>query len=1139
MTSTFAGGIAKLGAGVAAIGAPVGLIAGMAKVVSVGAEFQKQMSGVSAFVEGAGENMGALTDTAEELGRATTFTAAEAAEAMINLGKAGFSAHQVMASVPAVLTLAQAGNLSLADAATIATSAVKQFGLSATDTVDVVDALTRAASSGNLDVSNFATQMGFASGSAQALGMDVGETAATLAFLADGVTAEKMGRSFDAMASSMTTRTPAMIAAMDKLNLSFTDKESGQFKSLPQIVDEFNAAFAGMNPEEKESQLGAMFNTQAIRGFRFAMNRGGEALQDVLDKVADRKGFGLGQANKMIDNVAGSFEMLKSAVSGLMIDAFQLIQGPFQTSLTRMADFLSGPASKAFGEWLVPGIQMMATAFAPIARMFAGFVAVRVAVGLVAGAFGVLKGAAMFALSPILGISKHLTAAMMAFRPVIALLASSLISLTKAALLPIGAVARQVGSVAATAFVRMATAVAQMAAGWLSAGSVMASAQISVLAGRAGQAFARMAASVNVARAAVSAFAARGLAIASVNPLVMAVMQRFWSVTTAIRGAGAAALGFGAAAKASIVTTAVAAYASGMASVTAAIRGAGAAALGFGAAAKASVVTTVVAAYASGMASVTAAIRGAGAAALALRSKMLSIAATSPVLSALATGVMAVSSAVRFVGMAFASAGATAARALLITPMLSATSAAVAFLTKTVTATRLAFLGFAAAARAATVSSVVGQMAGAFMTVTGSIGRASMAAFAFVGRMLTMAIITPLASVASVSMGFLTTAITTAWLAMGAFGKATKTAFTQIVLVGAIALGPIAAIGLAMGGAALMSEKGVAGMKAGWASLSANWGNIFTQFSKAMTAAFNAFVSIAQGAMAMVGIEFDSGGDMMGGFVESMGGIGESIVRGLMHVEFFFANLSSYWDLALLKADLFGRSVVTNLSGSFTAVINWLSSNWSSIWADMGAVVFGVLDNIGQNVRNVFSAVWETVTSLGKTPLTFDMVPLTEGIMTVTTALELPPALATEMESQLTSQIAGMQANMAAASAGFMQEQIMASAFAHDATAESAAQTAALEEEAKNKVIPDAANGTDSGSVDTASTTERNPLGIALRGGKEMFDSINAAVRGGKDADLKSIAKQSTKQTALAEKQTGLLETIAENSDSDDEEFNI
>ena len=160
-----------------------------------------------------------------------------------------------------------------------------------------------------------------------------------------------MGRTFSAMASSLTSVTPAAQAVLDELDVSFTDKDTGIFKTLPTIINEFNAAFAGMNPAEKERRLGAMFNENAIKGWRFALNRGGDALQDIMTQVADNEGFGLKQAENMVDNLSGSFEMLKSAATGAAIE----IADTYNTDLRAALDATGAAITSLTKMWTDKG----------------------------------------------------------------------------------------------------------------------------------------------------------------------------------------------------------------------------------------------------------------------------------------------------------------------------------------------------------------------------------------------------------------------------------------------------------------------------------------------------------------------------------------------------------------------------------------------------------------------------------------------------------------------------------------------------------------------------------------------------------------------------------------------------------------
>ena len=354
MTQSFLGTLGKVGAGVAAIGAPVGLIAGMAKIISVGAEFERQMSNVRAFVAGTDSQFQQLSDTAERLGATTAFTASDAASAMAEMGKAGLSANQILGASEGVLTLAAAGDIEMAEAATIAAAALNQFGIPAAEMGSVVDRLAKAASSGSISLSGMGTQLSYAASSATAFGMDLGETAGIISTLATTLGEDKAGTAFRAMMTSLQAPSVGAAQMLTSLGISMTDA-AGNFLELPAIVDQFSLALAGMSDGDRAAKMNAIFDTRGLPAFATLMNQGSDAMRDMTQSVNDSDGFGLNVANEKLDNVAGSFEMLKSAASGMAIDVFQTFQGPLKEALQATANYISGPMTSGFTtfmEWM-------------------------------------------------------------------------------------------------------------------------------------------------------------------------------------------------------------------------------------------------------------------------------------------------------------------------------------------------------------------------------------------------------------------------------------------------------------------------------------------------------------------------------------------------------------------------------------------------------------------------------------------------------------------------------------------------------------------------------------------------------------------------------------------------------------------
>lgn len=91
---------------------------------------QATMGLVAGSSEEADRQIALLNSTAQEMGRATRYSASEAASALNYLALAGYDADEACAALPQVLALAQAGGLDLAYASDLATDAMAALGLS-------------------------------------------------------------------------------------------------------------------------------------------------------------------------------------------------------------------------------------------------------------------------------------------------------------------------------------------------------------------------------------------------------------------------------------------------------------------------------------------------------------------------------------------------------------------------------------------------------------------------------------------------------------------------------------------------------------------------------------------------------------------------------------------------------------------------------------------------------------------------------------------------------------------------------------------------------------------------------------------------------------------------------------------------
>ena len=122
-------------------------------------DFEFQMAKVKAITGANRTEFLQLSKSAQELGRSTFFTAQQVAELQTNYGKLGFTTQEILDAQEATLQLATATDSDLARAAIVAGSAVRGFGLDASETQRVVDVMAVAFTSSALDIEKFQTSM--------------------------------------------------------------------------------------------------------------------------------------------------------------------------------------------------------------------------------------------------------------------------------------------------------------------------------------------------------------------------------------------------------------------------------------------------------------------------------------------------------------------------------------------------------------------------------------------------------------------------------------------------------------------------------------------------------------------------------------------------------------------------------------------------------------------------------------------------------------------------------------------------------------------------------------------------------------------------------------------------------------------
>lgn len=288
---------------VAALGAAVAAFFGVtlfAGAVKSAAEFEAALSRVKAATDASAQEMVALKQAAEDAGANTKYTSVEAANALENLAKAGLSAKDAITTLPAVLSLAQAGDIELAQASEVVTKAVMGMGLSFDQAGRVADVLAKGANASNTSVKGLAEALSYTAPVAHSLGLSLESTVAIIGKFADaGIDASRAGTALNSILSQFADPASKFRESLNAIGI--TTNNFGQ--ALQQL--------AAAGPRGASAILAV--GMEAGPPFRALLNQGIGALTELTAKLEDSAGSAARTAAIMQDNLPGAMNGLASA----------------------------------------------------------------------------------------------------------------------------------------------------------------------------------------------------------------------------------------------------------------------------------------------------------------------------------------------------------------------------------------------------------------------------------------------------------------------------------------------------------------------------------------------------------------------------------------------------------------------------------------------------------------------------------------------------------------------------------------------------------------------------------------------------------------------------------------------------------
>ncbi len=347
-------GSKSLGGMVAALGLTTGALYGTMRafsgVISVGRNFEKQISNLSAITGATGEELRALERNARQLGSTTVFTASEVAQLSVEFGKLGFTSKEIQGVTKDTLALAAASGTELGQAAMIAGQTLRAFGLDVSETSRVTDTMAASFSRSALDMEKFSFSMQYVAPIAKQVGLDVESTTAMLGTLANaGIDGSMAGTALRKIFLELGNETSKLGKKIGFPVKSTADLEKA-FKQLSK---------QGLDTAAMKELVGQ----RAVSAFSILLD-GVDDTNQLPEGLKNAGGAAQEMAETQLDNLDGSLTLLNSAMEGLGLRMFEFVGGPLRSmvdDITSLTNTIDEEALESFANYAV-GIGAVTTA---------------------------------------------------------------------------------------------------------------------------------------------------------------------------------------------------------------------------------------------------------------------------------------------------------------------------------------------------------------------------------------------------------------------------------------------------------------------------------------------------------------------------------------------------------------------------------------------------------------------------------------------------------------------------------------------------------------------------------------------------------------------------------------------------------
>ncbi|MGB3443894.1 MAG: phage tail tape measure protein [Actinophytocola sp.] len=317
---------------------------GLASVIKLGNEYQGNLNELQAVSGATAIQMAKVGQTAKALGADMTLpatSAADAANAMVELAKGGLSVDEAMQAAKGTLQLAAAAQVDGATAAELQSAALNSFGLAADQAGRVADVLANTANASASSMIDVGNSLKYVAPVSAALKVSIEDTAAAIGLLANqGVKGEQAGTSLRGILASLASPSAAAADGLKTLGVQAFDAQ-GKFVGLRVFTDQLAQAKGRLTDAEFAAAASTAFGNEGFTAANALAAEGAASFDEMATSVS-RAGGAADVAAAQTKGLGGAWEGFKSQLETAGIEVYEVIAPGLERATRSAAEFVAG-----------------------------------------------------------------------------------------------------------------------------------------------------------------------------------------------------------------------------------------------------------------------------------------------------------------------------------------------------------------------------------------------------------------------------------------------------------------------------------------------------------------------------------------------------------------------------------------------------------------------------------------------------------------------------------------------------------------------------------------------------------------------------------------------------------------------------